>query len=352
TPLWVVLLGHYVQTTDDLEFARTHWHNVKSALSYLDEHIKATGYLSYGGKPGAALSNQGWKDSYDSVMYHDGKLATAPIAICEAQGYVYAAWRSAAQLAQRLGKDDEAKALTAKADDFQSRFQKDFWNEKLCFIALALDGKGKQCDVVASNPGHLLFTGILTPSQESAVADRLVQSDMFSGWGIRTLCSQESAYNPLSYHDGSVWPHDNAIIAGGLGNSRLMHTDYANKVLSSLLAVAQREPDWRLPELFCGFPRDYSDKPVSYPVSCSPQAWAAGSVFLALQGALGLSVDAQQGAVHVNNPCLPDGVSRLEIGHLRAGKNGFKLVFTRSHNGVESDVQPENEVKTTTDSAS
>jgi glycogen debranching enzyme len=343
TPLYLVLLGRYVNTTDDLEFARTHWQNVEAILAYLDEHIKATGYLSYGGKPGAALSNQGWKDSYDSVMYHDGKLAVAPIAICEAQGYVYAAWRAAAQLAQRLGKNDEAKALTAKADAFQSKFQKDFWNEKLGFVALALDGKGAQCEVVASNPGHLLFTGILTPSQESAVADRLVKSDMFSGWGIRTLSSQEAAYNPLSYHDGSVWPHDNAIIAGGLGNSRLMHSDYADKVLSALFLAAQQQSDWRLPELFCGFPRDYSEKPVSYPVSCSPQAWAAGSVFLALQGALGLSIDAQHGTVSSDHPCLPDGVSRLEIRNLRVGKNGFKLIFNRNHNGVECDAKPESE---------
>lgn len=343
TPLFLMLLGRYVDTTGDIAFAKAHWDNIQRALDFIDKETAQDGYLRYGYDKTSALTNIGWKDSGDSVMYGDGKQISAkPIALVEVQGYLYAAWTSTATLADKLGKNELAAKLRRKAEELRNRFDKDFWNERLHFPALALDGVNRQCDVVSTNPGHVLYTGLLKPERIAPTAARLMEPDMFSGWGIRTLASSEVAYNPLSYHNGSVWPHDNAFISAGFGECD--RTDAAARVLSAMFKVAKAQPDWRLPELFCGFDTKYSEKPVWYPVSCSPQAWAAGSVFMMLQGSLGLTVDAEKHVVRVKHPQLPDGVSKLEVKDLSVGSDKVNLTFTRAKNGITCQMSPSTSV--------
>lgn len=324
TPLWLVLLARYYQQTGDLEFVRTHWSKVESALSYLDSEL-STGYLRYGGKAGAALSNQGWKDSGDSVMYSDGKLAKAPIALCEVQGYLYFAWSQIAQMADLLGHKERSAELLAKANKLQSNFRKDFWMKDKNAVALALDGDGKQCDVLSSNMGHLLSTNILDQHQADAVADALLKDDMFCHWGVRTLSAKEAAYNPMSYHNGSVWPHDNAMAIEGL--CRIGRAADARRVISGLFDTAKFRPDMRLPELFCGFSRSFSERPVWYPVSCAPQAWAAGSVFQMLSGCLGLIPDAGNHTLSVVHPALPPWMGQVDVSGLHVGNGVCDLHF-------------------------
>lgn len=324
TPLFLVLLARYYQQTGDLEFVRKHWPKVESALGYLDSEL-STGYLRYGGKAGAALSNQGWKDSGDSVMYGDGKLAKAPIALCEVQGYLYFAWSQIAHLATLLGHKERGAELSAKANKLQDNFRKDFWMKDKNCVALALDGDGRQCDVISSNMGHLLSTNILDQAQANAVADALLKEDMFCHWGVRTLSSKEAAYNPMSYHNGSVWPHDNAMAIEGL--CRIGRADDARLIISGLFDTAKYRPDMRLPELFCGFSRTFSERPVWYPVSCAPQAWAAGSVFQMLSGCLGLVPDAASHTLSVVRPALPPWMGPVDVSGLHVGDDVCDLHF-------------------------
>ena len=324
TPLYLVLLARYYDQTGDLEFVRKHWPKVERALDYLDSELQ-TGYLRYGGKPGAALSNQGWKDSGDSVMYSDGRLAKAPIALCEVQGYLYFAWSKIALLAEKLDYEDRAKQLNDKAAKLKQNFRKDFWiNDKNC-VALALDGDGKQCDVISSNMGHLLSTNILDEKEATAVADALLRDDMFCQWGVRTLSSKEVAYNPMSYHNGSVWPHDNAMAIEGL--CRIGRAADARRVVSGLFETAKYRGDMRLPELFCGFSKKFSDKPVWYPVSCAPQAWAAGSAFQMVSGCLGLESDANAKTLRVVHPALPSWMERVDVKNIHVGDGSCDLHF-------------------------
>lgn len=321
TPLWLVLLSRYYEQTGDISFVKKHWAEVESALAYLDSEVSG-GYLRYGGKDGAALSNQGWKDSNDSVMYSNGKLAKPPIALCEVQGYLYTAWSKTARLAELVGKKELAQQLTDKAAALKTRFLSDFqMNEKNC-IALALDGDGKQCDVVSSNIGHLLSSGILDDKATKECSDALMRREMFCGWGVRTLAGSEAAYNPMSYHNGSVWPHDNAIAIEGL--CRVGRKDDAKKIMSGLFETAKFRTDMRLPELFCGFTKADYDKPVWYPVSCAPQAWAAGSVFQMLSGCLGLIPDAEHNTLTVEKPSLPDWLEMVEVKGIRVGGGGVR----------------------------
>jgi glycogen debranching enzyme len=329
TPLWLCLLGEYVAWSGDLDSARRYWPNVLAALNYIDTEMAGARYLKYG-KPGAALSNQGWKDSSNSVMYSSGELAKQPIALCEVQGYVYQAWNSAARLATLLGHNEEAEKLSNKSFNLRTRFNTDFWMPKSGYVALALDGNSKQCDVISSNPGHDLSTGILFDQQAHAVAKTILSSPMFSGWGIRTLAASERAYNPLSYHNGSVWPHDDAMIVEGLCKAR--HKREADTVSSAIFQVALNEPNYRLPELFCGLPKQFSDKPVWYPVSCSPQAWAAGSMFLMLQSLLGIEPAAFQDTLHITDPRLPSFLSHVNIAGIHVGKSTVDLDFHRVNN--------------------
>ncbi|MBN9397317.1 MAG: amylo-alpha-1,6-glucosidase [Candidatus Melainabacteria bacterium] len=331
TPLFLVLMAEYARWSADYDFVSSNWEKVERALAYIDRQLTdGGGYLSYGGKADAALSNQGWKDSNDSVMDASGKLADAPIALSEVQGYLYHSWNMTSQMALRLGKTEMADHLAAKARRFKRRFQRDFWMKDRDFPALALCGADqKQCDVVASNAGHLLFTGILSRKQALATARGLMAPEMFSGFGIRTLASSEARYNPLSYHDGSIWPHDNGIAAWGM--AAIGQPEMAAKVLSAMFDVALTQPDLRLPELFCGFERVGNQAPVRYPVSCSPQAWAAASVLMMLAACLGFSQLNSSGRIKA---ALPDFLNRVEIRGLRRSGSESSVDSTNRGTGV------------------
>lgn len=321
TPLFLVLAGRYVLWTGDDELARKIWPNLKDAIAFL-EQSRAGGYLRYGGS--GALSNQGWKDSGDSIMYADGELIKGTVALCEVQGYLYESWKSAAELATKFGEKDLADQLNQRADAFREKFQKDFWLNDKKTVALALDGSGKACEVVASNAGHLLGTGILTKDQEQMVAERLVQPDMFCDWGIRTLSSSEKRYNPMSYHDGSVWPHDNGMIVSGM--AEVGAGEGAKRVMQGMLDAAAFQSNARLPELFCGFNKQQMAEPVPYPVSCSPQAWAAGSIIQMLFANLHLHMD-KTGSLHVGKVTLPESLGEVSVRGLHVRKSTANLRF-------------------------
>jgi glycogen debranching enzyme len=335
TPLFVVLYCDYLKWTGDTAFAEKYWPNAKLALDYLESTAHG-GYLTYGQQGPSALTNQGWKDSGDSVMYADGKLAVPPVALCEPQGYWYRALNDMASVADQLKHPDQATALRAKAAQLRLRFDKDFWMPSKNYVALAIDGTGKQCDVISSNPGHLLSSGILTGDEAAQVADRIFNEEMFSGWGIRTLAETEVAYNPMSYHDGSVWPHDNAYIATGLG--KLEDKKQVIKLIDSFANMARVSKHTRLPELFCGFSKDFNpDKgPIPYPVSCTPQAWAAGSMFQMLTSTLGLEPDAWNNKLLIVRPQLPSELQTLTLNGLKVGKGQVDLQFTRGTDGSVS----------------
>jgi glycogen debranching enzyme len=328
TPLWLLLLNRYVDTTGDIALARELWPNVERALDYLEKSTSDTtgGFLFYGGQGKSALSNQCWKDSGDSIMYKNGVLAKQPIATCEVQGYLFEAFSATARLAKALGHDEVSARLEGKAAALKVNFQKYFWLPQQKFVALALDGDAKPCSVISSNPGHLLNSGILERDMQDAVVSRLMQNDMYSGWGIRTLSSEEVKYNPMSYHDGTVWPHDNAMTIEGMAATG--HPKEACTVMSSLIDAAATASDSRLPELFCGFPRTQFDGPVPYPVSCVPQAWAAGSIFEMLKATLGIYPHQDQ--IVVKNPALPHGVNKLTVDNLKCGDKSVNLSFVRS----------------------
>jgi glycogen debranching enzyme len=333
TQLWLYVLAQYIDWSGDLDFARELWPQVKGALSFIESSLDERGYLSYIRESEKGLENQGWKDSGDSVMHTDGSLCTPPIALCEVQGYIYAAWLEIARIADLLGYYGMARKLRINAADLKHRFQRDFWMESEHFVALALDADARPATVISSNPGHLLFTGILDDDKAHAVADRIMGPELYCGWGARTLSRGTIAYNPMSYHNGSVWPHDNAIIAEGL--RRLGRTEDVQRIMLSLLEVAQFEPDFRLPELFCGFERDGSYRPIEYPVSCSPQAWAAGSTLQLLKACLNLQPDACNGVIRIVEPDLPDWFGRVFVRGLRVGQAILDLSFTK-HEGISS----------------
>ncbi len=324
TPLWLVLLGDYIKWTGDLDFAQNLWPAAKAALDWMDRAcLEGGGYLCYQRLTDKGLDNQGWKDSGDSIMHADGRLASPPIAVCEAQGYLYAARLRTAELAETLGNISLAERLRQEAHDLKINFEKDFWMENEHFVALALDGERRRTEVISSNPGHLLWTGILDNEKANAVASRLMSHEMHSGWGIRTLSSNMVSFNPLSYHNGTVWPHDNAVI--GMGMRAIGRLEYLKRLLNDLIEVSKNSPDFRLPEVFCGFERLESEKPIDYPVSCSPQAWAAGSVFQLLQACINLQADARNQILRIIDPALPDWLNLLIVRNMRVGKATLDL---------------------------
>jgi glycogen debranching enzyme len=317
TQLWLYVFGQYIDWTGDIDFAQRLWPSVKQALSWMDKSQTDAGYLAYKRESDKGLDNQGWKDSGDSVMYSDGHLATPPIALCEVQAYSYAAWVAIARVADVLGYKTFSTELKEKAAQLKERFQRDFWMPSENYLALALDAEGRQANVISSNPGHCLFTGILDDEHANAVADRLMGNELQSGWGIRTLSKSSVSFNPMSYHNGSIWPHDNSIIAEGM--RKIGRVQDAHKIMLALLEAAQFQPDFRLPELFCGFERNGSYKPIDYPVSCSPQAWAAGSVFQLLKTCVNFEADACNNVLRVVEPCLPEWMEKFTIQGLRVG---------------------------------
>lgn len=322
TQLWLMLLAEYVKWTGDLSLARELWPNVVRALAFLDA-AAGLGFIRYGGVAGEALSNQGWKDSGNSIVFKDGTLAKAPIAVCEAQGYLYSAWKGTAYVARHIGKWTLSFRLGLKAEALRAKFQHAFWMPEHNFVAIAIDGDNKQVDAISSNPGHLLGTAILTPEQEKCVADRLMSSDMFCGWGIRTLSSSERAYQPMDYQVGAVWPHDNGFAIEGLAKMG-RHAD-AHRVFEGLVASAAAQSDLRLPELFAGFDRAGNKEPVRYPVACVPQAWAAGSVFQIIKACLNMKPDAKTGTIECQGASLPSWLGQVVVKRIQVGDKKVDL---------------------------
>ncbi|MBV9574356.1 MAG: hypothetical protein JOY93_09905, partial [Acidobacteriales bacterium] len=295
------------------------------------------GFVEYARRGSKGLIQQGWKDSNDSIFHADGTLADAPIALCEVQGYVYAAKRAGADLSSVLGMTQRALELKAEAAKLQVKFEQAFWCPELQTYALALDGHKKPCKVRASNPGHCLYTGIVAPERAQFVTNLLLGPQFFTGWGIRTLGSEEARYNPLSYHNGSVWPHDNAIIAAGLAAYGFIK--HSGRVLLGLLDLSSHVDLQRLPELFCGLERRAREGPTLYPVACSPQAWAAAAVFMVVQACLGISVQGAHNRVAFDRPCLPEGIPHLWVKGLQCGSGSVDLFFERQADTVRVQVE-------------
>ena len=338
TPLFVALAGAYYDRTGDLDFVRSIWPNIKAAIGWIDDYGDGDqdGFVEYARHAERGLVQQGWKDSDDSVFHQDGRLADAPIAICEVQGYVYQAKRCAAQLAMLFGEHAYAATLEQSATDLQHRFNDRFWCEEIGSYALALDGHKQQCAVTSSNAGHALWSGIATPGKAARVAATLLGEACFCGWGIRTIGKDELRYNPMSYHNGSIWPHDNAIIAAGM--ARYGYTGEAIKIFDALHEVSVHMDQHRMPELFCGFEKRPDEGPTLYPVACSPQAWAAASVFYLLQACLGLTFDPQARQLLFKNPQLPAFLDHVQIKNLVLGDASADLILERYPNNVGINV--------------
>lgn len=332
TQLWLVLLRDYLTWSGDRQFAEGLWPQALLAMQWINRSM-GSGYLTYKRISERGLENQGWKDSHDSVVFSNGVFATPPIAICEAQGYVYAAKLALAEIAEQLGHVDVAEKNRLEAKDLRVRFQKDFWMEDKGFCALAIDGEGKVVDLLTSNPGHLLMCEILDDTQATQIADRLMNSDFWSGWGIRTVSSSSVPYNPISYHNGSIWPHDNSMIAAGL--RKLGRVQDVHTVMEALYEVSQSERYYRLPELFCGFGKNEADSPIDYPVSCSPQAWAAGSMFQLLGACLNLQPDAVRNRLTIVEPSIPEWLGKVIVRNLKVGESTIDLSF-QNKSGITS----------------
>jgi glycogen debranching enzyme len=334
TPLFVMLAGAYYACTGDLPFIRKLWPHVERALNWIDEYgdSDGDGFVDYARRSPRGLVQQGWKDSQDSVFHSDGTLAEGPIALCEVQAYVYRARADAARLADILGFAERARELEGRAQRLREQFDAAFWCEELGLYALALDGAKRPCRVRSSNAGHCLFAGIATHERAQQVADTLLSEPLFSGWGIRTIASVETGYNPMSYHNGSVWPHDNAIIAAGFG--RYGFREHAATVLAALLDASMQFDLHRLPELFCGFARRTGESPTLYPTACSPQAWAAATPLPCLQACLGLEIDGPARRISFRNPWLPEFLDRIHINGLRVGQASVDLSITRYERDV------------------
>lgn len=318
TPLFVVLAGLYWRRTGDTALIKKLWKNIEAALDWMKIYgdADADGFLEY--IPHAmGLRNQGWKDSQDSVFHRDGRLAEGPIALCEVQAYLYAAKKEAAGLSRLLGKDELAASLRTEAEALKKKFNEVFWDEDLGTYVLALDGNKKPCRVVSSNAGHALFSGIADPEKALRVAESLLSEDVFSGWGIRTIGAKERRYNPMSYHNGSVWPHDNAMTAYGL--AAYGFTGHFNRVFGGIFDAALRSDLQRLPELFCGFHRRNGVAPTQYPIACSPQTWASGSLIFMLQASLGIYFEADKKMVIFKRPELPNFLTSVYLRNLQAG---------------------------------
>ncbi|SNB62573.1 Glycogen debranching enzyme (alpha-1,6-glucosidase) [Arboricoccus pini] len=329
TPLFVVLAGMYYQRTGDLLTIRQIWPNIEAALTWMDEQgdRDGDGFVEYGRRNDKGLVNQGWKDSYDSVFDRDGNLAEGPIALIEVQAYVFAAKHAASALAQALGFDAQSARLKHEASHLAERVNAAFWLEETGCYAMALDGEKRPLPAISSNAGHALFAGLATPERARRVAERLLSPSMFSGWGVRTIAQGEPRFNPMSYHNGSIWPHDNALIA--LGFSRYGLRREAMSVLTAIFEASIYVDQRRLPELFCGFHRQARRGPVAYPVACAPQAWAAAAPFALLEACLGLQFDPERRVIRLIRPQLPSFLNEVKISNLTLGDASVDLLLRR-----------------------
>jgi glycogen debranching enzyme len=338
TPLFIMLAGAYVARTHDETTARKLWPHLEAAMDWIEQYgdRDGDGFVEYYRATGAGLQNQGWKDSWDSIFHADGHLAEGPIALCEVQGYVYAARLAMAMIGRRLGHEDIAAEQDRKAEALRVAFEAVFWCEEIGTYALALDGKKQPCRVRASNAGHLLLAGIVSPERAQRLADGFMSNAFFSGWGIRTVAIGEARYNPMGYHNGSVWPHDNAMIA--LGLARYGHTEAVSKIFNGLFDAALYIDMRRLPELFCGFARRRAQGPTFYPVACSPQAWAAAALPALLQASLGLSIEPASNSVIFDKPTLPSFMNEMTIHNISLGKGRVTVFIRRTGRDVALNV--------------
>ncbi|CDZ49710.1 amylo-alpha-1,6-glucosidase [Neorhizobium galegae] len=338
TPLFLMLAGEYLKRTGDLSTIFRLLPHIEAALTWIDEHgdRDGDGFVEYGRQTEEGLINQAWKDSQDSVFHADGTLARGPIAIAEVQAYVYGAWLSAAEIFRRLDRPEQVAHLLAKAEGLRRAFDAAFFDEELNTYVLALDGDKRPCRVRSSNAGHALFTGIAYPERAGRVARTLMSASSFCGWGIRTIASREARYNPMSYHNGSVWPHDNALIASGL--ARYGFRAEAARIFDGLFAASTYIDLRRLPELFCGLPRQRAQGPTFYPVACSPQAWAAAAPLSLLQSCLGLDFDPNALQISFNEPQLPAFLDEVTLRHLMIGTGSADIAIRRSRRQVVVDV--------------
>ncbi|HLZ90649.1 MAG TPA: amylo-alpha-1,6-glucosidase [Candidatus Acidoferrum sp.] len=339
TPLFVMLAGAYFRRTANLAFLKEVWPNIKRAIQWIDTYgdRDQDGFVEYEQRSSKGLVQQGWKDSYDSIFHADGRMADAPIALCEVQGYVYAAKRSAAVIARAFQEIDLAERLEAQAQALREKFDQAFWCAELGMYALALDGKKKQCQVRSSNAGHALLCRIAKEERAKTLVTSLMSEETYSGWGIRTIGAAEARYNPMSYHNGSVWPHDNALI--GLGFSLYGFHQQASEVLHGLFEVSRSVELQRLPELFCGFhKRPGANGPTLYPVACAPQAWSAGAVFMLLRACLGMTLRAPERQICFDHPVLPTGLDQVQIENLRLVDASVDVLVQRHDAGIAVEV--------------
>jgi glycogen debranching enzyme len=334
TPLFIMLAGMYLQRTGDVALIREIWPNLRAALKWIDDCGDADrdGFVEYSRGRGSGLANQGWKDSFDAVFDENGKLAEGPIALCEVQGYVFAAKRHAAEIAAALGEQDLSARLLEQAERLRLQFEQLFWCNDLQTYAVALDGRKRPCRVRTSNAGHALFTQIASHGRARAVTSLLFSRAGFNSWGVRTLSSGEPRYNPMSYHNGSVWPHDNALIA--LGLSRYGFGREVSLLFSGMFDAARYQELRRLPELFCGFKRRRHLGPTPYPVACSPQAWAAGAFFAMISASLGLELRHATEEVVLRRPVLPPFLDEIDVQNLQLGTSCLNLHVRRDGSDV------------------
>jgi glycogen debranching enzyme len=340
TCLFVALAGAYARRSGDLELIRRLWPNLIAAADWMRDSgdSNGDGLIDYARAAETGLSNQGWKDSEDSIFHKDGRFPKGPIALLEVQGYAFAAWEAMADLGRRLD-DPRAAEWQKRAETLRAQVEDLFWLEQEGFYAIALDGDRVPCEAIASNAGHLLFTGLPLPERAERVSRRLLSGEFRTGWGLRTLARGQARFNPMSYHNGSVWPHDTAM--GAAGMAHYGERDAVALLMGEIYSAASHF-NMRLPELFCGFERQPGEAPIAYPVACLPQAWAAGSVFLMMQAVLGLRIDAFEQTVTIANPALPAGMERLTVTGLQVGEARTDLLFRRL--GDQVAVTPRNKV--------
>ncbi len=338
TPLWLIVFGATFDWTGDRGLVDRLWPNAMAALDWIDKYgdRDGDGFVEYERRSERGLLNQGWKDSSDAIRDRTGREAIPPIALAEVQGYVFDAKRRMARLARIRGDEELATRLDADAETLAKRFEAAFWMEEERYYALGLDREKKQADAIGSNPGQCLWSGIVAPERARDVVDHLLRPSMFSGWGIRTYGADQRGYNPIGYHTGTVWPHDTSLIAAGF--KRYGFDDASNRLVGQMMEAAQGFPDYRLPELFCGFDKTDAHTPVPYPVACSPQAWAAGSSFLFLETMLGLRAHAERNELELLHPHLPDWLGKVTLTDLRVGDASVDLLFHRWRGTTSAEV--------------
>jgi glycogen debranching enzyme len=338
TPLFILVAGAYLDATADKDFLIEIWPSVLRALDWIDSSgdPDGDGFVEYARETESGLSNQGWKDSHDAIFHRDGNLAEGPIALAEVQAYVYAAKIAASRMAADLGDHERAGVLQQQAEALRTRFEDRFWSDDIGCYALALDGRKRPVETRSSNAAHLLMTGIASPARAARIAEQMLTPSFFSGWGVRTIATSEARYNPMAYHNGSIWPHDNAMITAGF--ARYGFRDHIQPIFDGLLGAALEMDQRRLPELFCGFRRRPGRAPILYPVACAPQAWASGAMLHILSALLGLKIDAAARTIILSSPRLPESVGTVSVRDLRVGGGSADFVLRNNGGTVIADV--------------